>query len=50
MGDAMEGEGLVENEGRQERRTGSREQWRAERNSADGSLLRPEALTELTTK
>jgi hypothetical protein len=39
------GEGLVENEGRQERRTGSREQWRA-----DESLLRTEALMELTMK
>jgi hypothetical protein len=44
------GEGLVENEGRQERRTGSREQWRAERNAAGGSLLRIEALTELPMK
>jgi hypothetical protein len=45
MGGAMQGEGLVEKEGRQERRTGSREQWRAEHNAADGSLLTISALT-----
>jgi hypothetical protein len=46
MGGATQGEGLVENEGRRERRTGSREQWRAERKAAHGSL----ALTELPMK
>jgi hypothetical protein len=46
MGGATRGEGLVENERRRERRTGSRDQWRAELKAAHGSL----ALTELRMK